>query len=261
MTKEQASQANWTAKIDDDCFNDIDEMINVLNEYDYNEKQYLVAGPSIKEDLHSIEILCLKNTNLYKKIGPNISHELEACWVSKKTMIDIIENQDCKTLFKERIKYNEGHTDQCLALAAKLNKTPIQKEVRFYADLSSNKKIIDCTLFGGTICHYHPLCHDKNPIYYDLVTNKILKVKNKDFEDKSYIIRYKNESNYFLIEIKLKEYGTIELRNNWIDNWIVINDELILLNSGKTITKFNTNDLINNKKIKNLFFSIYEVIQ
>lgn len=260
MTKEQASQANWTAKIDDDSYNDIDETMNVLNDYDFNEKHYLVPQPIIREDLHSIEILCLKNTNLDKKVGPNIGHELEACWVSKKTMTDIVENKDCKTLFKERIKYSEGHTDQCLALAAKLNKTPIQKEVRFYADLSANKKIIDCTLFGGTICHYHPLSHDKNPIQYDLVANKILKIKNKDFEDKSYIIRYQNESSYYLIEIKLKEYGTIEIRNNWIDNWIVINDELVLLNNGKIVTKLKTNDLIDNKKIKNEFFTIFEVV-
>lgn len=258
MTLEQASQAKWTAKIDDDCFNDIEAMMKVLEEYDCEEKHYLVPDPLIREDFDDIEIECLEKINALKKVMPNIYHEVEASWTSRKTMMLINQNKDCKKLFDERKKHEDGVSDQCMALAAKLTKSPLQKEKRFFADDTVRIPLADCTLFGGNVSHVHPLAHDKNPVIYEIFEAKIKNKKNENtlfFENKQYVIRHEE----YLIEIKLEEFG--QVNSDFYQTWSIIDDQLVLMGQedDETKEKFSISDLKERKFSKNKHVSIYEV--
>lgn len=259
MTLDQASQAKWTAKIDDDCFNDIENMMKTLEEYDCEEKHYLVPNPLIREDFEEVEIECLEKINALNKVLPNIYHEVEASWVSRKTMMLINQNKDCKALFNERKKHGTGVSDQTLAIAAKLTKSPLQKEKRFFADDVIRMPIAECTLFGGNVSHVHPIAHDKNITISEMFEAKI-KNKKKDntlfFEHKKYVVRHEE----YLIEIKLEEFGLIN--SDLYQTWSIVDDERLVLmgqEEDDAREEFLISDLKDKKFAKNEHVSIYEV--
>jgi len=165
---EDASAADWFAKIDDDTYNDISNLVDHLaNNYSFDKEYYVV--PEIRSDMESNEIRILKELDLWDKIDNNFCHELECCVFSKKTICSIVQNDDCMELFSARKKCEAGHTDQCLGAAAKLCGIHPNKDRRFSID---RNKFIDCSLFGGDLFHFHPICADKNKIHWNII-NKL----------------------------------------------------------------------------------------
>lgn len=181
MTIEQANQAKWTAKIDDDTFNDIDTMVKALSDYDHNENIYIVTGPDIREDLEGESIFCLKKLHLWSTIFPNIWHELEGCWISQCTMKKIISNEISLTFLNERKKIKEGFTDQGLAIAAILAKCHIIKDNRFHAAMNQMPlPLTMLSLYGNWICHLHPVSGDKNESIQSIIIKKINSLKGNN---------------------------------------------------------------------------------
>lgn len=123
FTLDQAKQAKWTLKIDDDCYNDF-HLMNYYFEknYDYEKDFYLVG--EVRKENDNPEIECLRNLGVWKD---NIErtgwcHEIEFCALSKCSMERIVQNEMCKKLFKMRSEITKGYTDQTLGLAAHLCK-------------------------------------------------------------------------------------------------------------------------------------------
>jgi hypothetical protein len=260
MTENDVMQAKWTAKIDDDAFNDIHNIVKVLNEYDYTEKNYIIPHPYIMESLDYPEPIIIKKLGLTEKIYPNIAHEVEGCWISQKALSFMKTDLDCMRLFKERTKHANGFTDQTLAVASRLIKLPIQKENRFYANQNDIKfPIINSSIFGGTICHFHPICADKQASVHQVIIAKIKNEKKPaslQFENRCYILRQYGRA---LHEIKLLEFGIVQ--NSQIYNrWVIDDDDKLVLDGwNNNICKFCMKELITNKRATDEKVSIYEI--
>lgn len=164
---EQALSADWFAKIDDDTFNDISNMVDHLNKYYDSENDFYIVT-QLRKDMHGIEIETLKKSLLLEKIDGSFYHELEGCWFSKKSINKIVQNKDCKTLFCFRLSNEKGFTDQCMGAAAKLCKIYPTEEKRFSVDKGM---FTNCSIFGGKLYHFHPICKDKNAINYNIINN------------------------------------------------------------------------------------------
>lgn len=172
---EQASMADWFAKIDDDTFTDVSNLVDHLNKmYDPENDFYLVT--EVRNEMENKEIDALKELNLFHLIDYNFSHELEGCWLSKSAIKKIIENKDCKSLFDLRRKEEGGYTDQTIGAAAKLCKIYPIKEKRFTVN---PYEFINCSIFGGDIFHFHPICKIKDEKYWKII-NYYYNWENKD---------------------------------------------------------------------------------
>ena len=239
MTEEMATEAKWTAKIDDDAFNNISMMMEVLSKYDYNNKWYLVPGPEIREEINDIEKKCIDALDLHEEIYPNFYHELEGCWVSTKAMVEIVKNKRCKHFFNKRRNYyspKTGYTDQALAVAAKLCCIPLMKERNFYAEATLRVEIKEDFLEKLEVlsmkdkinyCHIHPICAEKDICSYKIIKNKINGV-DEPVLPILYNKRFVASKKEFKRDvITFKKNGQL-LDNRYFMNWGIKEDELFL---------------------------------
>lgn len=169
LSFEQANCSKWFAKIDDDTFNDISKSIDHLNEF-YNSEEDFYIVAQIQDDMDDAEKDSLKQCKLWDKIGRRFTHEFQCCWFSKKSICKIVQNEDCKELFKVRMAKEYGYTDQCMGAAAKLCKIYPVNEHRFCMD---QYQFTRCSIFGGDLFHFHPICKDKHAINWNIINNYI----------------------------------------------------------------------------------------
>lgn len=170
FTPEQAAQAKWTLKMDDDVYNDIESTLYYLDKDFDHESDYYIAGET-RFEMDNCDIDIARKLDLFERINENWQHELEFCIFSNCSMRKIISNENCKKLFKEKYlvsKFRGGYTDQMMGMAAKLCKIyPVSsaaiinsgresqlpllllnKEEKFSRKASIQEKIF---------CHFHPL--------------------------------------------------------------------------------------------------------
>jgi len=184
FTIDQAKNAKWTLKIDDDSFNDIYNMNKFLNEfYDHERDYYLVE--EIRKENDDIELDILREMNLLDRQRIiNWQHEIEGCALSRSAMEKIIQNNLCVELFKKKSsKLRAGWTDQCLGLAASFCKIyPITTRLFISTGRDYDLKFIFFDFekrlqHGKGFVHFHPL--NANAIEIEEMNFLINKVRNK----------------------------------------------------------------------------------
>ena len=195
FTAEQANQAKWTLKIDDDCYNDIDGICSFLEkEFDYDRDYYIVA--ETRYEMDHVELNILKKLDLLEKINYKWEHEIECSITSRSATEKITNGEYSKLLFKEKylwsIKSPSGYTDQCLGLAAKLCKIyPVEnlgiitngREHQLDLLFLNHKQRFERkdNLKNRFFCHFHPL---KGAFYKKLLQiERGLREDEKDEKD------------------------------------------------------------------------------
>lgn len=117
-----APKARWTAKIDDDSFNDVSSLVDNLDKNFLNKDVYVCCYLNkVDYQLH-VEKKSLIELGYKEWITPEVSlwHEWEASFISKDCLLKIINNKDSVELLKMRSKVSGGVTDACLAFAARI---------------------------------------------------------------------------------------------------------------------------------------------
>lgn len=196
-------EADWFAKIDDDTFNDINNLINNFNKIYDPEKEFYIV-PQIRHEMESCEIEILKKIGCWSSINEKFTHELEACWFSKKAITNILKNEKCIELFKERCKIKKGYTDQCMGAAARICRIhPIED----YNCSVDEHEFFKCSLWKGDLFHFHPICKEKNKINYEFIIKVLDKTEPseeiKKILDKEFLLIVKNENNCVINSIPL----------------------------------------------------------
>jgi hypothetical protein len=277
---------DWIAKIDDDSFNDIENLINNFNKhYDYNKEFYIAA--QIRDDMNNYEVDLLKKLNLWFQIDERFTHEYEACWLSKPAIQNILKNENCIQLFRERSKISGGFTDQCLGAAARLCKIyPVRD---YHCSVSSNE-FYKCSLIMDNIIHneseiksnnsffhFHPICQSKNlmPFYlFSTILKNILPTKELIFlENKKYfLIKENKEEEVESYIINMLPSCAIKSKSDF-KFYLQIENDLILISIANTLQyvvfkNFNLEEgkLLNeslkeNKENKEYNFKLIEYIQ
>lgn len=171
FTVEQAAQAKWTLKMDDDVYNDIESTLYFLDKDFDHEKNYYIAGET-RFEMENGEIDIARKLNLLERINENWQHELESCVLSNCAMQNIISNEDCKSLFKEKYISSKfrggGYTDQMMGMAAKLCKIyPVNSPTIINAGRESQLPLLllnkeekfsrKASIQEKLFCHFHPL--------------------------------------------------------------------------------------------------------
>lgn len=188
--KKNLDSTRWIAKIDDDSINDVNLLVKKLDEeYDHNEKYYIIAG--LQQDIDYIEqnLLCeLGYENWFNYgnlIGNHIIHEKECSVVSRAGMETILKNSDAVEFMLKRSHIDSGYTDQALAAAARICK--IYPSSPLF--LTHEPTLSNFSLFGGKLAHIHFIAEDINPSLFNILKNKINNTTaNFSFIDKHYKI-------------------------------------------------------------------------
>lgn len=205
--------SDWFGKIDDDTFNDLYNLINHFNKiYDSQKEFYIV--PQVRHEIENCEIDVLKKIKVWEnEIDYKFTHELEACWFSNKAMTNILKNEKCMDLFKQRSKVDKGYTDQCMGAAAKLCKIyPIDD----YCCSVEEGELFKCSLFNGNLYHFHPICKLKNLLNYELILN----IVEEDKKNKNEFVKEIINKKYFLI-VKEKDEEINSIPLTFLENNIL----------------------------------------
>lgn len=189
----KAIRAKWTAKIDDDSFNNIDLLVSTIeNKYNYLDDYYLVGPPLRKNDINEAEVEAICNCGLFEEINETWDHELECCILSQSALCKIILNDNCKKLFKEFSKINEknkrGYTDQILGAAAKLCDINLIEE--------------NSIIYGGKINDIKNI--SKYSHFHPMGIEAFMKISQELKKD--YLLEIKNIKNELSIKIKENKF-------------------------------------------------------
>jgi hypothetical protein len=151
LTEEEILSAKWHAKIDDDTANDIQRLMwHLEDEYDYNDKNYLVT--ELMPELEEVEIDLLHKLGVGRWIPKeNIRHEWEGCFVSYPAMMAMKNNKMSQKYLRIRMTHNGGYSDQPVGIALKFAKISAIKAT-FISQFSELKRF---SFFGGDLSHIH----------------------------------------------------------------------------------------------------------
>lgn len=224
--------ADWFGKIDDDTYNDFSRLIDHFNKIYDSEKEFYIV-PQIRHEIENCEIEILNKLKVWEnEIDKKFTHELEACWFSNKAIKNILNNEKCRQLFKERSKVEKGYTDQCMGAAAKICKI---YPVKDYCCSVEENEFFRCSLFNGNLYHFHPICKMKDDLNYDLTLHLINKEKknennlHKILNKKYFLVIKENDEEINSIPLTFCENNIIKSANKEFKFYFEKNNDLIIV--------------------------------
>lgn len=236
-----APKARWTAKIDDDSFNDVSLLVDNLDKNYLNKDVYVCCFLNkVDYQLH-VEKKALIELGYETWITPEVSlwHEWEASFISSDCLFKIINNENSIKLLKMRSKVPGGVTDACLAFSARIaGLTPV--DAHFVTNMPLIGHFSD---LGGCYNHIHFVSrisgglhsNEKNG-YLAFDFFRIIKEKDydidvyNDFLNQDYL--FSGKDNAPLGVLSFKENGLVygkKHENEFL--WCLKDNKFLFLNS------------------------------
>jgi len=240
LNYQRIDSVRWVAKFDDDCLNDITNLVDNLDkDYDHTGEYYVVTEfradvePSDTDALHKAGYShWVESPNRTSK---GIYHELEGSIISNGAMKKILKTPDSIRFLKTRIQQYPGHTDVPLAHAARMAKI-CASEAWF---ITQHPLIGAFSYFGnGPFNHIHYVAQDRNPRTFDVVKRLLL----EPYEEPEKSIYEVLRGGEFIFAAKHNQFKPYCIMN-FMDNGIIRNtgsaNESIWLINGKNVEILN----------------------
>ena len=226
LTEDVIRKTKWLAKIDDDSITDVSAIIKNLEQdsFDY-QKEYYVAS-ALNDVVHMEEVSIMVELGFKRWFDPpgrsgGIWHEWEASLVSQTAMLKIINNETAMSLLRKRAVVEDGVTDYCLAIAAKICGIP-PATATF---MTKEPYIGDFSYFGGIYSHVHYVAPDcQNPAFgfLEKMIDKKVEPLHYELAGREFVLT--TNDNRFILMIRLNERGNIELDQELSESFWTVTD-------------------------------------